>query len=89
MVIVGNFFGFSGFWVFFIFLVFIGFVVYRISDLDSWGFWDVVVFFIFGGIFMLVIIGDLIVMVLEFIKGVMGFGLVGVLVGLVVKNRRD
>ncbi|BAD84577.1 hypothetical membrane protein, conserved [Thermococcus kodakarensis KOD1] len=89
MVTAGNLLGLSGFWALFIPSALIGLAVYRISDLDSWGLWDAAAFLILGGIFMLAITGDPTATALEFIKGVTGFGLAGVLAGLAAKNRRD
>ena len=88
MVTVGQLFGLSGFWALFIPSALIGLSVYRIADLDSWGVWDAAAFLILGGIFMLAITGDPRATALEFVKGVSGFGLMGILAGLTMRNRR-
>ena len=88
MVTVGQLFGLSGFWALFIPSALIGLSVYRIADLDNWGVWDAAAFLVLGGIFMLAITGDPRATALEFVKGVSGFGLMGILAGLTMRNRR-
>jgi len=88
MTTVGYLLGLNGFWALFIPSTLVGLAVYRIADMDNWGIWDAAAFLILGGIFMLAITGDPKATALEFVKGVSGFGLMGILAGLTMKNRR-
>ena len=89
MTTVGHLLGLGGFWALFIPSALVGLSVYRIADMDNWGIWDAAAFLILGGIFMLAITGDPKATALEFVKGVSGFGLMGILAGLTMKNRRS
>jgi len=88
MTSVAGLFGLTGFWALFIPSALVGLSVYRIADLDSWGVPDAAAFLVLGGIFMLALTGDPRATALEFVKGVSGFGLMGILAGLTMRNRR-
>ncbi len=88
MITVGHVFGITGFWALFVPATMIALSVYKIADADDWGLWDAVGFLIIGGIAMVAMTNDPRATFIQMMKGVLGFGIAGVLAGLSMRGRK-